>query len=80
MGPLIILALFGVENGQDVLVVVALSHVDIAHEIAHEETVLSLVDVIHHFILVIGVHEILLEPNELLLRLCHLTTVVVWAG
>lgn len=63
MSSLIIFPFLRIENGEDIFVVVALRHVDITYEVAHQETVFAFVYVVHYFVLVVGMDEIFTESD-----------------
>lgn len=65
MRPLIILPFLRIKNRQDILIVISLSHIDIADEISHQETVLSFIHMVHNFVLVVRVDEIFAEADVL---------------
>ena len=75
-GPLIIFSLLCIENWQNVLVIVAFSHVNITDKITHKETILSFIHMVHHFVLVIRVNQIPFESDVTSwLKLCLIITV-----
>jgi hypothetical protein len=64
LGSLMVLSLLRIENGEHILIIVALSHVDIADLIPHQQAVFSFFHVVHHFVFVVGVDMFLIEFDE----------------